>query len=186
MPYQFTASREPPKTSTSYQSGPRERASRIQAFAKFGAPVEGISAQDLMEPGSFFRMGTPPVMVDILPTIRGVDFDEAWKRRVDVVVSDNFAVPVISREDLLSSKRAAARTQDLADVEMLEKSCGQHELTQSPTLTSRVFEAIDELQRKGVEKWLERSKSAEHPDHPSNLTPKHERTQEYTPDDDVG
>jgi hypothetical protein len=30
------------------------------ALAKFGAPVEGISAKDFAEPDNFFRMGTPP------------------------------------------------------------------------------------------------------------------------------
>ena len=35
------------------------------ALAKFGAPVEGLSAKDFAEPDNFFRMGTPSVMVDI-------------------------------------------------------------------------------------------------------------------------
>jgi len=34
------------------------------ALAKFGGPVEGLSAKDFTEPDNFFRMGTPPVMVD--------------------------------------------------------------------------------------------------------------------------
>jgi hypothetical protein len=40
-----------------------------------------------MEPGKFFRMGRPPVMVDILPQISGVDFDAAWQRHIEVVVT---------------------------------------------------------------------------------------------------
>lgn len=36
------------------------------ALAAFGAPLQGVTAEDLIEPGSFFRMGSPPVMVDIL------------------------------------------------------------------------------------------------------------------------
>src|ERR1700726_286498 len=60
------------------------------ALAKFGAPIEGLSAQDFAEPDSFFRMGTPPpVMVDIMPKISGVEFEEAWRRRVDVPMDDN-------------------------------------------------------------------------------------------------
>ena len=35
------------------------------ALTKFGAPLAGLSAKDFMDPGNFFRMGTPPVMVDI-------------------------------------------------------------------------------------------------------------------------
>ena len=54
------------------------------ALAKFEAPIEGLSAKDFAEPDNFFRMGTPPVMVDIMPKISGVEFEEAWRRRVAV------------------------------------------------------------------------------------------------------
>src|ERR1039458_4049064 len=53
------------------------------ALAKFGAPVEGLTPEDLREPGKFFRMGREPVAVDILLEIDGVDFDRAWERRVE-------------------------------------------------------------------------------------------------------
>jgi hypothetical protein len=45
------------------------------ALAKFGAPIEGLSAKDFAEPDNFFRMGAPPVMVDIMPKISGVGFE---------------------------------------------------------------------------------------------------------------
>jgi len=83
------------------------------ALVKFGAPIEGLSAKDLAEPDNFFRMGTPPVMVDIMPKISGVEFEEAWRRRVDVRIDDDLSVPFISREDLLVAKLSAGRAQDL-------------------------------------------------------------------------
>lgn len=79
------------------------------ALAQFGAPLEGLTARDLIEPGSFFRMGSPPVMVDILPRISGVDFEEAWQRRVEVAIDDKLSAPFISREDLIAAKLAAGR-----------------------------------------------------------------------------
>ena len=79
------------------------------ALAKFGAPIEGLSPKDFAEPDNFFRMGTPPVMVDIMPKISGVEFDEAWSRRVDVQIDDDLSVPFISREDLLIAKLAEHR-----------------------------------------------------------------------------
>ena len=54
------------------------------ALAKFGAPIEEMSAKDFAEPDNFFRMGTPPVMVDIMPKISGVEFEEAWRRREEI------------------------------------------------------------------------------------------------------
>jgi hypothetical protein len=63
-------------------------------------------------------MGIPPLMVDILPEISGVDFDAAWSRRVEAPVDADSGViaPFISADDLLAAKLAAGRSQDLADV----------------------------------------------------------------------
>jgi hypothetical protein len=52
-----------------------------RALARFGAPVGDITPQDLAEPGSIFRIGTPPIAVDILRDIDGVDFEQAFNRR---------------------------------------------------------------------------------------------------------
>jgi hypothetical protein len=65
-----------------------------------------MSAQDFAEPDNFFRMGAPPVMVGIMPKISGVEFEEAWRRRVDVPIDDDLSVPFISREDLLVARLA--------------------------------------------------------------------------------
>src|SRR5947209_8751001 len=56
------------------------------ALAKFGAPLEGLRVEDFIERDKFFRMGNPPIMVDLLPEISGVDFDGAWQRRVEAVI----------------------------------------------------------------------------------------------------
>ncbi len=89
------------------------------ALREFGAPIAGLDPKDLTEPDSFFRMGSPPVMVDLLPRISGVEFESAWQRRVTVALNDNLSVPFISHADLLTAKLAAGRPQDLADVEAL-------------------------------------------------------------------
>jgi hypothetical protein len=92
------------------------------ALVAFGAPVAGLDAKDFTEPNSFFRMGTPPVMVDILPRITGVDFAAAWDRRISNQIEAGLVVPFISREDLLAAKLAAGRPEDLADVAALQKA----------------------------------------------------------------
>ncbi|MCI0597975.1 MAG: hypothetical protein L0Y50_13170 [Beijerinckiaceae bacterium] len=94
------------------------------ALTKFGAPLEGLGPDDLLERGKFFRLGAPPVMVDILPEISGVDFDGAWQRRVEVLVDAErgLAAHFISDSDLIASKHAAGQPQDLADVDALNKA----------------------------------------------------------------
>lgn len=70
----------------------------------------------------FFRMGRVPVVVDILPQIKGVDFDHAWQNRVEAVIDPHSGLKVsfISRADLIASKLAAGRPQDIADAALRE------------------------------------------------------------------
>jgi hypothetical protein len=98
----------------------------FRALTEFGAPLEGLQPRDFAEPGSFFRMGTPPVMVDILPEISGVEFDDAWSRRVVETIDAKTGLQAIfiSAADLIAAKQAAGRPQDLADVAALRKGQG--------------------------------------------------------------
>ena len=102
-----------------------ENAERVfSALAQFGAPLEGLTPADFAEAGPFFRMGREPVGVDILTTIPGTDFDEAWPRRIEDVVdpASGLKASFISREDLIAAKLAAGRPQDLADVAAIRKA----------------------------------------------------------------
>ena len=94
------------------------------ALAKFGAPLQGITVADFVEPGPFFRMGRDPVGVDILTAIPGIEFDAAWERRVEAVIdpSTGLKATFISRDDLVAAKLAAGRPQDLADVNAIQKT----------------------------------------------------------------
>ncbi|MHC1730280.1 MAG: DUF6036 family nucleotidyltransferase [Syntrophobacteraceae bacterium] len=92
------------------------------ALAKFGAPLEGLKPEDFIEKGMFYRMGHPPLMVDILPEIGGVDFDTAWEKRVKVEIGKGLKVLLIDTESLIASKFAAGRPGDLADVAALQEA----------------------------------------------------------------
>ena len=100
------------------------------ALVRFGARLEGLAAGDFIERDKFFRMGAPPVMVDILPEIGGVDFDLAWERRVEAVIDPQSGLTAffISCEDLMSAKLAAGRPQDIADVAALHKAVASQEI----------------------------------------------------------
>ncbi|MGH7226217.1 MAG: DUF6036 family nucleotidyltransferase, partial [Gemmataceae bacterium] len=84
------------------------------ALAKFGSPLQGLTAADFAEPGPFFRMGRAPVGVDILTAIPGVEFDAAWPRRIEDVVdvASGLKASFIARDDLISAKLASGRAQD--------------------------------------------------------------------------
>jgi hypothetical protein len=102
-----------------------ENAKKIYAaLAHFGAPLEGLTFADFAERGPFFHMGREPVAVDILTEIPGVEFDAAWEHRVEDVIDavSGLKANFISREDLMAAKLAAARPQDIADVDALRKA----------------------------------------------------------------
>ncbi len=92
----------------------------FRALSHFGAPLAGMSPADFAEEGFVFQIGVAPVRVDILMSIDGVTFAQAWANRVQVDF-DGTPVWMISRRDLIQAKRAAGRPQDIADAESLEK-----------------------------------------------------------------
>ena len=96
----------------------------FDALVDFGAPLQGIHAEDFADRGSFFRFGHDPRGFDILPNIPGVDFDEAWGRRVEAVVDEPSGLKAyfISADDLIRAKLAAGRPQDLADADAIQKA----------------------------------------------------------------
>lgn len=80
----------------------------FNALKEFGAPLEGMTPKDFSQEGYFYQMGVLPVRVDILMGIPGVQFDEAWERRVELQF-DDVPVMIISKQDLIAAKRAAGR-----------------------------------------------------------------------------
>lgn len=97
----------------------RDNASKIiAALDEFGFGSLGLSVDDFVEPEIVVQLGCPPHRIDIITSIDGVDFDDAWERRMMVNVG-GVEVPIIGREELILNKIAAGRPQDLADVARL-------------------------------------------------------------------
>src|SRR6266542_1818662 len=101
-----------------------ENAQRVlKAISEFGAPLGDLTIDDLSTPGTIFQIGLPPglppLRIDVITEIDGVDFAEAWPDRFETGFG-GMPVFVISRHHLITNKKAAARLQDLADIERLE------------------------------------------------------------------
>ena len=98
-----------------------ENAERIhRALLAFGAPAEHFAAEDFTKPDAVVQLGVPPLRVDILTTISGVGFPEAWEGRT-MVELDGIDVPVLSRAHLVANKRSADRPKDRLDLRWLEE-----------------------------------------------------------------
>lgn len=97
-----------------------ENATRVySALARFGAPLEGVTADDFARPSVVFQIGVPPVRIDVTTVVDGLTFDEAWPARAATTYGGH-RVWVLSREHLIRNKTATGRLQDLADVAQLE------------------------------------------------------------------
>jgi len=99
----------------------KNAAAVYKSLKEFGAPLENLSEDDFSEEGYFYQMGNPPVRVDILMGIPGIDFNGAWARREEVQF-DELNVKFISKMDLIASKRSSGRPQDLIDADILLQS----------------------------------------------------------------
>jgi hypothetical protein len=98
----------------------RENAHRVHAALQaFGAPLHELTVADLTTPEMVFQIGVAPARIDILTSVSGLTFEEAWADHVTIRLGE-LDVPVIGREALLRNKRAAGRPRDLADIAELE------------------------------------------------------------------
>ena len=90
------------------------------ALAEFGAPPQVLDQLRQLGPEEFLFLGAPPVRVDLLRSVPGVDFAAAYGRRVQAEW-DGVSVSVIALIDLIASKKAAGREKDLRDVRLVER-----------------------------------------------------------------
>ena len=90
------------------------------ALREFGAPLHDLTPRDLAHPGVVFQIGLPPLRIDVLTQISGVDFATAWPRRQEALF-DDVQVAVLGRDDFIANKRATGRLKDLADAERLAR-----------------------------------------------------------------
>jgi hypothetical protein len=98
-----------------------ENARRVwQALLRFGAPLLSMKLEDFQEQEIIFRMGLPPNQIDIITSISGVSFEEAWPNRIERHV-EGVRIWLIGMEDQLRNKRAADRPKDKVDADWLER-----------------------------------------------------------------
>jgi hypothetical protein len=92
----------------------------VAALEEFGFGGIGIRAEDFDRPGRILQLGVPPNRVDLMTSIDGVSFDDAWNSRVEGAYGSGTAW-FIGREALVRNKRTSGRPQDLADLDVLNR-----------------------------------------------------------------
>lgn len=90
----------------------------LKALDNFGFGSMGLTIGDFAKPGKEAKLGYPPVRIDIITSITGVSWEDAYSHSVSGNYGD---VPVkfLGKNELIANKRAIGRHKDLADVEAL-------------------------------------------------------------------
>jgi predicted nucleotidyltransferase len=91
----------------------------VRVLYEFGFNLPRVTAELFLKAESIVRFGEPPLRIEILTTIDGVNFGDCFARRNRKTLH-GLRVNLISREDLLKNKAASGRPKDLADLRELE------------------------------------------------------------------
>jgi len=85
----------------------------IRCLEEFGFPSGTFSVEDL-ERSEVVQVGFAPVRIDLLTTLSGIDFEQAWPNRIEREFG-GLPVKLIGLQDFITNKEAVGRPQDLAD-----------------------------------------------------------------------
>jgi hypothetical protein len=92
----------------------------VRTLRDFGFAGLGIVPADLCRPDRIIQLGVKPNRIDLITSIAGVSFEEAWDSRVAGSI-DSIPVFFIGRDELIRNKELAGRPKDLADADALRK-----------------------------------------------------------------
>lgn len=90
------------------------------ALRKFGAPLNDITLKDFTDSDVIYQIGVAPNRIDIIMAVTGLEFEDAFNRKV-ISSYDGVEINIVGKSDLIKAKKASNRTQDILDLERLEK-----------------------------------------------------------------
>lgn len=93
----------------------------LSAFSRFGMSLFDMSLDKFLMPAQYdvFTFGRPPVSIDILTQVSGLDFDDAFARAEWFEINESLSVRSLRLSDLLTAKKSTSRPKDLDDLEHL-------------------------------------------------------------------
>jgi hypothetical protein len=91
----------------------------VDVLKVFGFDLPELRTELFLEKEKVIRMGIPPMRLEILTSIDGVFFKPCFKNRVIADLGE-LKANFISKDDLLTNKRASGRPQDLVDFDKLQ------------------------------------------------------------------
>jgi predicted nucleotidyltransferase len=102
------------------EASPENAARLVEVYGEFGFDRTALKPAMFIVPDNVVRIGHEPVRLEVLTSITGVAFADAYVRRIEVEVN-GLSVPFISLVDLIKNKLATGRGKDRVDAETLQK-----------------------------------------------------------------
>ena len=93
----------------------------VNTINDFGFGSLGLTTKDFIRENYVTQLGYPPLRIDILNSISGVSFDDAYKKKIHGEF-DGMSICFISIQDFIENKKASGRHKDLGDIELLKKT----------------------------------------------------------------
>ena len=93
----------------------------LRAFGVFGMSSFDMTEEKFLNQVNYdvFTFGRPPVSIDILTNVKGLDFNNSFANS-SLTEFDKVQVRMIDIHDLLTSKKASNRPKDMDDLNHLE------------------------------------------------------------------
>jgi len=101
------------------QSDGKNAKNLLNALDNFGFGSLDLKVEDFLTPGYVIQLGYPPNRIDLLTTIKGVEFETCYAERIQTII-DGIKINFIDLSNLKKNKKSTGRYQDLADLENLE------------------------------------------------------------------
>lgn len=92
----------------------------IKVLSDFGFSSLGLTESDFLKENYVTQLGYPPLRIDILNAISGVEFDDAYTNKI-TGDADGLPVNFINVGEFIKNKEASGRKKDLGDIASLQK-----------------------------------------------------------------
>jgi hypothetical protein len=98
-----------------------ENAERIVLVLNdFGFGSLRLGKEDFLKENYVTQLGYPPLRIDILNSISGVDFVDAYEGRI-IGEYEGLQISFINISDFIANKQATGRAKDIGDIDALKK-----------------------------------------------------------------
>lgn len=92
----------------------------LKVIKDFGFASLGLKKEDFLNDNYVTQLGYPPLRIDILNAISGVEFEEAYIKRINTDF-DGLTINFINIDDFITNKEASGRKKDLGDIAALKR-----------------------------------------------------------------